>query len=68
MDPRPPVLAGQHEDYLEQALIQYRNGRRKNPVMNGMAKALKSEDDVKIAAHYFAEQESPLTTASTNSK
>ena len=34
------MLAGQHEDYLEQALIAYRNGRRKNVVMDGMAQLL----------------------------
>ncbi len=38
--PKPAVLAGQHVDYLEQALIAYRNGRRKNVVMDGMAQLL----------------------------
>src|SRR5450631_735359 len=38
--PKPPVLAGQHVDYLEQALTAYRNGRRKNVVMDSMAKLL----------------------------
>jgi cytochrome c553 len=68
MTPKPPVLAGQHEDYLEQALIAYQNGRRKNAVMNGMAKLLVTDEDVKIAAAYFAKQPSPLVTASTDSK
>src|SRR5580698_798740 len=30
LTPRPAVLAGQHVDYLEQALTSYHNGRRKN--------------------------------------
>src|SRR5664279_1276672 len=30
LTPKPAVLAGQHVDYLEQALTAYRNGRRKN--------------------------------------
>src|ERR1700761_2187320 len=30
LSPKPPVLAGQHADYLEEALIAYKNGRRKN--------------------------------------
>src|ERR1700678_174224 len=66
--PKPAVLAGQHVDYLEQALTAYRNGRRKNVVMDGMAKLLTSDEDVKIAAEYFADQASPLATASTDSK
>jgi cytochrome c553 len=68
MDPKPPVLAGQHVDYLEQALTTYRNGRRKNVVMDSMAQLLKSEEDVKIVAAYFASQPSPLATAATSSK
>ena len=68
MTPKPPVLAGQHVDYLEQALTTYRNGRRKNVVMSGMAQLLKTEEDVKIVAAYFASQESPLVTAKTTSK
>ncbi len=66
--PKPPVLAGQHVDYLEQALISYRNGRRKNVVMDGMAQLLTSDEDVRIAADYFADQPSPLATATTESK
>ena len=68
MTPKPPVLAGQHVDYLEQALTTYRNGRRKNVVMDGMAQLLKSDEDVKIVAAYFASQPSPLATAKTTSK
>jgi cytochrome c553 len=68
LDPKPPVLAGQHVDYLEQALTAYRNGRRKNVVMDSMAKLLTSDEDVKIAAAYFAEHPSPLATATTGSK
>jgi len=68
MDPKPPVLAGQHVDYLEQALHAYRTGRRKNAVMNGMALSLASEHDLEVAAEYFAAQPSPLATATTTSK
>ncbi len=68
LNPKPPVLAGQHVDYLEQALTSYRNGRRKNVVMDGMAQLLTSDEDVKIAAAYFAGQQSPLATAGENSK
>jgi cytochrome c553 len=68
LNPKPPVLAGQHVDYLEQALTAYRNGRRKNVVMDSMAQLLTSDEDVKIAAAYFADHPSPLTTATTDSK
>jgi cytochrome c553 len=66
--PKPPVLAGQHVDYLEQALTAYRNGRRKNVVMDTMAKGLGGAEDVKVAAAFFAGQTSPLDTATTASK
>ena len=68
LTPKPAVLAGQQVDYLEQALTAYRNGRRKNVVMDGMAKLLTTDEDVKIAAEYFSSQASPLTTATTGSK
>ena len=65
LDPKPPVLAGQHADYLQQALNQYRNGRRQNVVMRGMAQLLTTNADIKAAAKYFADQASPLSTATT---
>ncbi len=34
-----PTLAGQHADYLEQALHEYRKGGRKNPIMGTFANA-----------------------------
>jgi cytochrome c553 len=68
LTPQPAVLAGQHVDYLEQALLAYRSGRRKNAVMDSMAKILISDEDIKIAAAYFAAQPSPLVTATTDSK
>jgi cytochrome c553 len=68
MNPKPPTLAGQHVDYLEQALTSYRNGRRKNVVMDSMAQMLTSDEDVKVAAAYFAQQPSSLATATTASK
>ena len=68
LTPKPAVLAGQHVDYLEQALAAYRNGRRKNVVMAGMAKLLTTDEDVRIAAAYFASQASPLATATIDSK
>jgi cytochrome c553 len=46
-------------------LTAYRNGRRKNVVMDGMAQLLTSDEDVKIAAAYFARQSSTLVAAKT---
>jgi cytochrome c553 len=68
LSPKPPVLAGQHVSYLEQALTTYRNGRRKNVVMDGMAQLLKTDEDVKVVAAYFARQPSPLATAKIGAK
>jgi cytochrome c553 len=62
LEPKPPILAGQHADYLEQALSAYRNGRRKNLVMGGMAQSL-SDADIKALSAYFSKQASPLATA-----
>jgi cytochrome c553 len=68
LDPKPPVLAGQHADYLEQALTAYKNGRRKNVVMDSMAQLLATEDDIEAVAEYFESQPSPLGTATPESK
>jgi cytochrome c553 len=68
LDPKPPVLAGQHVDYLEQALASYHNGRRKNVVMDSMAQLLPTAEDIKIVAAYFASQPSPLETATVSSQ
>ncbi len=52
IDPSYPRLAGQHEDYLAQALIEYRNDWRKNPIMSGQAKQLSDQDIHDLAAYY----------------
>jgi cytochrome c553 len=50
-----PNLAGQHEDYLAQAITEYQNGERKHPVMTAQAASLK-KDDIRELAAYFAAQ------------
>jgi cytochrome c553 len=47
-----PSLAGQHDDYLERAIEEYRNGGRKNPIMKGFAANLKDSDIATIAAYF----------------
>jgi len=61
IDPSYPKLAGQHKDYLYQALLQYKDGRRKNGIMAGMAANL-SKDDMSNLSAFFASQPSDLTT------
>ncbi|MDH3590224.1 MAG: cytochrome c [Gammaproteobacteria bacterium] len=61
ISPQYPILAGQHEDYLAQALQQYQSGERKNMIMAGLVAAL-SEQDIADLAAYFAAQGSTLRT------
>jgi cytochrome c553 len=57
--PDQPILAGQHYDYLVQALTDYKSGRRTNPIMKGFAAGL-SKQDIEDLAAWFAAQKSPL--------
>ena len=61
VSPGWPTLAGQHEEYLEHSLNQYRNGERKQTVMAQMAVGL-SDADVKLLARYYARLEGLETT------
>lgn len=56
IDPAYPKLAGQHVDYLAQALKAYQRGAdgpngRGNAIMGGQAKALSNTDIQNIAAY-----------------
>jgi len=51
-----PTLAGQHEDYLAQALKEYRKGDRKNAVMTTFVATLSDTDIEQIAAYYAAQR------------
>lgn len=53
--PRTPNLAGQREDYLVDALKQYRDGRRKVPQMRAVAGAL-SDAQIEQLARWYAAQ------------
>lgn len=59
--PDYPVIAGQHETYLVRALLDYKTGARKNPVMSGQAGAL-SRQDIEDLSAYFSQQKSALHT------
>lgn len=56
-----PTLSGQHADYLERALVEYRTGGRRNGIMGPFASQLKAED-IKAVAEYFSKQKPPLQT------
>jgi len=53
--PENPTLAGQHADYLAQALNDYRLGKRQNPIMGTFASQL-TRDDIHALAAYFSKQ------------
>jgi cytochrome c553 len=53
--PEYPTLAGQHRDYIEQALRAYRKGARQSALMNGFAATL-TDADIGTLAGYFAGQ------------
>lgn len=59
-DPQFPRLAGQHANYLERALMDYRAGARKNPIMAGFAGGLTDADIANLAA-YFSSQNGVVT-------
>lgn len=52
--PEIPNLAGQKQVYLQNAIKQYRDGVRKNAMMNTFAKPLSDTDIANIAA-FFSE-------------
>lgn len=58
-NPQFPRLAGQYEDYIVNALMDYKSGARKNPIMKGMAANLSAADIADLAA-YFSSQPNGL--------
>jgi cytochrome c553 len=60
-----PKLAGQHPEYLVKQLTNFKEGKRANAVMSGMAANL-SPDDMKGLAAYFASQKLTLGKAKSN--
>ncbi len=62
LSPSWPTLAGQHQDYLEHALNQYRDGTRQSPVMAPMVASL-TDDDVELLARYYSRLDGLETSA-----
>jgi len=52
VSPEFPNLAGQYPDYLETALKHYKNGKRKNAIMQGQVANLSAKDMMDLAAYY----------------
>ena len=59
-DPAFPKLAGQHADYIVQALTDYKSGKRNNAIMMGFVNM--SKQDMEDLAAYFSTQDSVLHT------
>jgi cytochrome c553 len=60
IDPSYPRLAGQHANFLYQALSDYQSEQRKNPIMGAQAKTL-SKSDMRNLAAYYASLPGPLS-------
>jgi len=54
--PANPILQGQHPEYLVKQLAEFKEGKRDNPVMKGMASTL-SEDDMRNVAAFYASKD-----------
>ena len=53
--PEFPNLAGQYPDYIQSALTHYKNGKRKNAIMQAQVANLSQKDILDLAA-YFSHQ------------
>jgi cytochrome c553 len=62
INPQWPNIAGQHERYLTNTLIAFKNGARKDVLMGAQAMALSDQDIADLAA-YYAGQTATLRTA-----
>jgi len=57
--PANPILQGQHAAYLVKQLREFKEGKRKNPVMNGFASTLSDDDMRNVAAFYASKKAKP---------
>lgn len=57
--PANPILQGQHPEYLAKQLHEFKSGKRKNAIMQGMAAALSDDDIRNIAAFYASKEAKP---------
>jgi cytochrome c553 len=59
--PAYPVIGGQYANYLERALLDYKSGARKNPIMLAQVATL-SAAEIKALAKHFGDLQGPLYT------
>lgn len=57
--PANPILQGQHPEYLAKQLHEFKSGKRKNAIMQGMAAPLSDEDIRNVAAFYAGKEAKP---------
>ncbi len=57
--PANPVLAGQHANYIEKQLANFKSGDRKNPVMLGMSASLSTQDMKNLGAYFEGQKAKP---------
>lgn len=62
-----PTLTGQYADYLVHALESYRNGARKNGIMQPFAASL-TPADIKAIAEFYSKQKPALQTVPMKEK
>lgn len=58
-NPIYPKLAGQYDDYLERALLDYKSGARNNAIMQGFATQL-SKQDIRELSRWFRSQKGDI--------
>jgi cytochrome c553 len=57
--PANPILQGQIPEYLAKQLHEFKSGKRKNPIMQGMAAPLSDADIASISSFYASKQVKP---------
>jgi len=63
--PEAPNLAGQNTVYLLDQINKFADGRRKNYVMNSLAKSFSDDDKINLAIYYNSMRVKPVTVDST---
>ena len=64
VNPFVPSLAGQPPLYVYDQLLQFRDERRKNPIMSPVAVGMKDADMRDMAAYFAQEKPAPVSPAS----
>ena len=55
-----PILAGQNSRYIYLQLKDFKEGRRKDPLMNPVAQALSKEDMLALADYFSVQKQRPI--------